>query len=96
MERKVFFCDCHEPTHQLILEKERWEYGSKSRTELTVFYNLKHFNSFWKRLRNAFNYVFKRDVARVDYLDIVIADKKTLREMRDFLNEIVEETENNS
>lgn len=86
--KRIVWCDCGDAAHHLIFEKSDWEHGPP---ELLLYYRLDHYAPFWKRLLNAFLYVTKKDLNRIHYHDIVISDTSKLKELRDLIDDVIEE-----
>lgn len=77
-KRLVVFCDCGNPFHQIVFEKE--EDGA-----VIVYYQMRHYQGFLGRLKNCWMYLTKKDQNRVDYLDIVLYKEDTLKELKEFI-----------
>lgn len=59
-ELLVCICECHDAGHQLVFEK--WHYdGDFHSPEISAYITLNQIRGFWKRLRYAVRYVFRRD-----------------------------------
>jgi hypothetical protein len=94
--KQVAFCDCGYPDHQLVFEVDETddEYCRVTDKALILFVNVKHYNGFWKRLRNAYRYLTKSDVRRVDYMDVMVSDLTSLKSFRAVVDEVIEFNEN--
>lgn len=57
--------------------------------ELMISFQLKHVHSFFGRLRNAWNYLFKRENKKFDFMDTLIYDVQTLEEMKKMIDEVI-------
>jgi hypothetical protein len=91
MSKQAIFCDCYSPNHNVIFEVD--EFGNDGVTqykELMVYVNLRHYAGFFKRLKNAYKYVTKKDVDRVDYLDILVSHPDELRKLKSVIDEVLE------
>ncbi len=87
-ERKVFFCECSSPDHLMVWEVVEWH--DQSPTELYIYYRMKFFANFWKRLCIGFKYIFKIGERDVDHTEILIYDTGKLTEMRNMIDKVIE------
>lgn len=75
-------CLCHTPLHFIQMNWEKWDNGDE---DLNLFFCSDRNWSFWKRVRNAFRYVFgSQDLVMGD----IVVSKEKARELAVFLNEV--------
>lgn len=87
---KAIFCDCHDLDHVLVWEIEETELNENAVFKnLLVYYKLKHFGNFWRRLGIAFRYLFKLEVDKCEYLDIVISNREQLLELKEAIEDVI-------
>ncbi|AKF12677.1 hypothetical protein PHIM7_131 [Sinorhizobium phage phiM7] len=84
-ERKIIHCDCNEPYHQIVFDY--W----KEDGDLLIYAQLRHYLPWWQRLLVAINYVRGCDQAHIDYVEAMIYEKYKIKELRNFLDDILED-----
>lgn len=85
IKEKVFICDCHTPEHQFVVS-----YFPDDPEDPLVYVQprLNHYLGFWKRLCKGLGYIF---MAKEASYDEVILNKEQMTELRDLLNEKLDE-----
>lgn len=89
-EMKKFYleCDCHSNDHTVwFLSDKDEKYGD----DLYIHTSLQTHHGFWKRVRIAFRYVFRKDYLNFPYIDLMISERNNdkIRELVKFLQEHV-------
>ena len=79
MNKTVFWCDCHDPDHQLIFEREFDD------NFMMVHYRLNPAHHFWKRFLLGLRYIFQREQKLCQYGDIVLSPSE-IKRLKDYLN----------
>lgn len=78
MERKVFICDCHTITHQVVVES----YNDDDEPEVYVSVRLNSYGNVFQRLWRALKYVVK--VGEASYHEVILNEDKQ-KELIEFL-----------
>jgi hypothetical protein len=95
VDRHILECDCTNPDHTLIFEYDNddaREYISPPKEVqepyrvLSVYVTYNNALGFFDRIRNAFNYIFKRDFVMVS--DDFIFTVRNVEELQKWLDEI--------
>ena len=79
-DRKVFWCECRDPEHQLVMECE-----DDQANALLVYYRLAPQHGFRMRLKLAWNYLFQKDLDKCQYGDISLGQSE-IRRLKEYLN----------
>jgi len=77
MERKVFICDCHTITHQVVVESY-----NDDEPEVYVSVRLNSYGNVFQRLWRALKYVVK--VGEASYHEVILNEDKQ-KELIEFL-----------
>jgi len=87
---KYFECDCGSYMHNLrvVWFQDEWMKENNCEKELYVDIHLNHYLPWYKRVWTALRYIFKKEV--VGAYDCVVLDYKTAKELRDFLDSMIE------
>ena len=64
-EPGVIVCECASTDHSLIYQKWEEYFGDKNVREVFLSFCLEPDRNFWKRLKNAYKYLFKKERTRL-------------------------------
>ena len=86
MNRKVVFCDCGSPEHQLVFDED--SYGGKV-YGLNIYYQIKKM-TFLEKLKFLFNRNFNRNYYGEVMSDVIVNDVEKITDLRNFLTEMID------
>lgn len=85
MKKRYLECDCN-GDHAIVFASDKNDrYGD----DLYVYATLQTHNNFWKRLRLAYRFLFRKDYLDFPYMDLMINERHNdkIRELIKFLQE---------
>lgn len=90
-ETEYFECDCGCYMHNIRLAwfQDEWMKEHNVDRELYIDIGLRHYLSFWKRLKVAFMYLFKKE--KCGSYDCVVLDNKEAVRLKDYLSNLIGE-----
>ena len=87
-DRFYIECSCSDPNHLLVFDF--WDFGKECNfTEMTAQFTSPYYNSFWKRLRYVFKYLFNKN-RYLSTSDDIIFNRKNLQQLKDVVTRMEE------
>ena len=88
-EPGVIVCECASTDHSLIYQKWEEHFGDESVREVFLSFCLDPDRNFWKRLKNAYKYLFKKE--RMGTHGEIILTKRNISGFEDIIEFLKEE-----
>jgi len=89
MSRKIVPCDCGDLTHVISVEADVDFFNGFQCSELYVSVMMNSYLPWYKRVWLALNYILKRDIARYQYVNIMIVKEEDLQTIRDEVEKVL-------
>ena len=88
-EPGVIVCDCDDSDHSLIYQKWEEDHDGRKIKEVFLSFCLEPNRTFWKRLKNAYKYLFKKE--RMGTHGEIILTKRNISGFEDIVEFLKEE-----